>query len=335
MEPKLFLKIFFEYIKSKLSILILFFAFSSIFYIVFSLSSLPLNTVIYAFIISLFLLLIAFFIGFFSFYNREKRLLILKNEILLNLDNLPRPKSLIENEYQEMIKLLFSENSNNISKSFSQLQNITDYYSMWVHQIKVPISAMKLVLQTDSSESNETLLGELFKIEQYVDLVLSFLRLESDTTDYVLKRHNLDDIVRQTVRKFSPLFILNKIELNFQPTNKKVLTDEKWLSFALEQIISNSIKYTKKGTVSIYCDKDGSLVIKDTGMGIASGDLPRICEKGFTGFNGRTDKKASGLGLYICKRILSNLSHSIKIESKVDVGTKVILNLDNIDLWTE
>ena len=166
-------------------------------------------------------------------------------------------------------------------------------------------------------------------------MVLSYIRLGSNENDFVIKEYDLDNIVRQAIRKYAPLFIRKKINLDFQPTTYKVLTDEKWLVFVIEQLLSNAIKYTNKGKISIYPLEDKKLVIEDTGIGISKEDIPRIFDKGFTGYNGRTDKKATGLGLYLCKNILDKLSHKISIESEVGVKTKVILDLSMINVNIE
>ena len=157
----------------------------------------------------------------------------------------------------------------------------------------------------------------------------------SNKNDFVLKEYDLDNIIRQAVRKYAPLFIRKKISLDFQPTTYKVLTDEKWLVFVIEQLLSNAIKYTNKGKISIYSLENKKLVIEDTGIGISKEDIPRIFDKGFTGYNGRTDKKATGLGLYLCKNILDKLSHKISIESEVGVKTKVILDLAMVNVNIE
>ena len=166
-------------------------------------------------------------------------------------------------------------------------------------------------------------------------MVLSYIRLGSNENDFVIKEYDLDNIVRQAIRKYAPLFIRKKINLDFQPTTYKVLTDEKWLVFVIEQLLSNAIKYTNKGKISIYPLEDKKLVIEDTGIGISQEDIPRIFDKGFTGYNGRTDKKATGLGLYLCKNILDKLSHKISIESEVGVKTNVILDLSMLNVNIE
>ena len=160
------------------------------------------------------------------------------------------------------------------------------------------------------------------------------IRLFSDSTDFVLKQYVLDDIVRQAVRKHAKVFIAKKIALDFKGCPIEVLTDEKWLLFVVEQLLSNALKYTKSGTISIYLDetKEKTLVIEDTGIGIYTEDLPRVFEKGFTGYNGREDKKSTGIGLYLCKRVLDKMTHTISIESEVGNGTKIRLGLASVQV---
>ena len=128
---------------------------------------------------------------------------------------------------------------------------------------------------------------------------------------------------------------LSVLETDYQPLNAQIMTDEKWLLFVIEQILSNALKYTQQGCVSIYLESPKILCIRDTGMGIAAEDLPRIFEKGYTGYNGRTDKKASGLGLYLCARICRNLGHGISAESEPDKGTVIKLNLNTAERMFE
>ena len=149
-------------------------------------------------------------------------------------------------------------------------------------QESIPVSDMKM---------------ELFKIEQYVEMALNYLRVEDISSDLSFKQYAVDDMVCQVIRKYAKIFISKKIKMDFKPTKACIVTDEKWFIFVLEQIISNALKYIKKGQISIYM-KEKSLVIEDTGIGIPAEDLPRIFEKGFTGYNGRENKKSTGNGLY-------------------------------------
>ena len=261
--------------------------------------------------------------------------MFLKKHKELSYGELPTPKSLIEEDYQSIIAKLKEEAEMRASSASQDYNNMIEYYTVWAHQIKTPIAAMRLNLQSEDSESARKLMGDLNRIESYVEMVLTFLRLDSDSTDYVIKEHDLDEIIKSSVRKFSREFILKKLTLNYEPVKYKCITDEKWLEFIIEQVISNAVKYTSEGGVRIYMDEPGLLVIEDTGIGISAEDLPRIFENGYTGFNGREDKRASGIGLYLCKRIADNLGHKITAESTPGVGTKMIIDVRGKKLGVE
>ena len=261
--------------------------------------------------------------------------MFLKKHKELSYGELPTPKSLIEEDYQSIIAKLKEEAEMRASSASQDYNNMIEYYTVWAHQIKTPIAAMRLNLQSEDSESARKLMGDLNRIESYVEMVLTFLRLDSDSTDYVIKEHDLDEIIKSSVRKFSREFILKKLTLNYEPVKYKCITDEKWLEFIIEQVISNAVKYTSEGGVRIYMDEPGLLVIEDTGIGISAEDLPRIFENGYTGFNGREDKRASGIGLYLCKRIADNLGHKITAESTPGVGTKMIIDVRGKNLGVE
>lgn len=291
---------------------------------VFELYGLPLESVGYAFVLCFALGLVLFAAGYVQFLRRHReleRLLVQVHERVLPL---PPPKGLLEEDYQALCQALAAERAALALEDRNRLQDMTDYYTLWAHQIKTPIAAMRLLLQ---EEPRPELEGELLKIEQYVEMVLGYLRLGSDSTDYVFRNCELDALVRQSVRKYARLFILKKISLDFQETGKTVLTDEKWLSFVIEQLLSNAVKYTPEGgRVRIYGDGE-TLVIADSGIGIRPEDLPRVFEKGFTGFNGREDKKSTGIGLYLCRQVLDRLNHGVSITSRPGQGTLVRLDL--------
>ncbi len=240
----------------------------------------------------------------------------------------------IENELLEIIEHLKNGGMRLNDSMNMKYSDMVDYYTMWVHQIKTPIASMHLILQKEDSEDSRRLRAELFRVEQYVQMVLCFLRLDSDFTDYVIKEYRVDDIIRPAVRRLASKFMMKKLSLEYEQTDEVALTDEKWLSFVVEQVLSNAVKYTSAGSISIKCDGD-RLVISDTGIGIAAEDLPRIFDKGYTGFNGRADRKASGIGLYLCRRICDNLGHSIKAESVPGHGTTIIIGLERDKLEVE
>ena len=212
---------------------------------------------------------------------------------------------------------------------------MVEYYTVWAHQIKTPIASMRLQLQSEDTDVARRLNGDLNRIEEYVGMVLTFLRLDSDSTDYVIKEIDLDKVIKPVIRKFARDFISKKLSMDYETLETKVLSDEKWLSFVIEQVISNAVKYTKTGGIRIYMKEAGILCIEDTGIGISAEDLPRVFENGYTGFNGREDKRASGIGLYLCKRVCDNLGHKISAESAQGVGTKIMIDLNQHQLGIE
>lgn len=249
----------------------------------------------------------------------------------------------LEALYRSMIAKMRQEKEELIFEDQKRYTEMMDYYGMWAHQIKTPIAAMRILVQSgmdrEENEENQKLFRqlqmELFKTEQYVEMVLSYLKIGDIAKDMVLERCDLGKVVRQAVKKYSRLFILQKLSLEMGEIAEIVLTDEKWLSFVVEQILSNALKYTKSGSVSIYLEQEGVLVIKDTGIGISVEDLPRIMEKGYTGYNGRIDKRSTGIGLYLCKKVMDKLHHQLRIDSEDGKGTKIVLDLRRTQLDLE
>lgn len=307
-----------DYLKSRINVIILMIVVEGVFASSYFLFDMPAVTVLYPLILSTSALIVAGVIDFVFTFNKHRKLT--QNEISASSDP-------IEKDYQEIIRKLKEEEAYSRQKTTSDYNNMVEYYTVWAHQIKTPIASMRLQIQSEDTESARKLMGDLNRIEAYVEMVLTFLRLDSDSTDYLIKEYDLDEIIRPAIRKFSREFILKKLKLEYEPIEFKTITDSKWLSFIIEQVISNAVKYTSEGYVRIYMSEPGILCIEDTGIGISDEDLPRIFENGYTGFNGREDKRASGIGLYLCKRISDNLGHKIYAESKVGEGTKIFLDM--------
>lgn len=335
MEKISIIKTFWQYIKQHGKTLLLITVFALIFSGVFSLYRIEPEAITYSIMLCAAIGLVWFVIDFARYYLRHLQFVSLKKRVIFDLEQLPVPKNLVEYDYRELIEAIHQDKIQYISKNDSLRTETLDYYTLWVHQIKTPIAAMRLILQSEDVPEYKDITAELFKIEQYVDMVLSYLRLDSASSDLLIRQYQLDDIVKQAVRKYAPLFIQKKIALDLKEIDCIVTTDEKWLVFVIEQILSNSLKYTNKGKITIYAGGNKTLIIQDTGIGISPEDLPRICEKGFTGYNGRDDKKATGLGLYLCKRTLKNLSHTINIQSQPGKGTTVIIGLDTVNTIIE
>lgn len=320
------MKLFWNYFKTKWLVWTSLLLLTGVYSILFYLYNLPLEPIFYGFLLGFTMIVLCILIDFIFFYRKHYALQELSHRITVEIPPLPESGNLLEQDYQFLLEQVMIDKRETVDQIDYQTAQMIDYYTAWVHQIKTPISAMRLILQGREEEEDHELESELFKIEQYVEMVLSYLRLNSDSSDFVIGWTKLDKIVRQAVKKYASLFIRQKIKLEIHPITAKVLTDEKWLSFVIEQIISNALKYTPHGSITIF-EKDQVLVVEDTGIGIAPEDLPRVCERGFTGFNGRLSQKSTGIGLYLSKRILQKLGHSIKITSEVGKGTRVEISL--------
>ena len=310
-----------------------------IFAVTFYLYGIPLKAVAYPAFVSFVVLCIFAAADFIRLLRRKKELERMCHMLEELPENYISGDDYLEKEYREIIEnLCFSlrEVKNDYSIRYSTLM---DYYTVWIHQIKTPISSMYLALSEEDTALSRRLTLELRKIEQYAEMVLTYLRLESEATDYVIKEYDIDEIISQALKRLSGEFIYRRLALNYEKTEMKVVTDGKWLGFVVEQILTNALKYTEKGgnvrVESYNRDMNLILVIEDNGIGIWEEDLPRVFERGFTGYNGRADKKSTGIGLYLCKKVMGRLRHQIRIESKVGVGTQVLLGLAREELHPE
>lgn len=313
---------------------ILFALYIGIFAGIFSLYNIETEAVLYASGLCILLTVVILIYSFSTYYKKHRERLRILQDVEVLLDQLPEPGNLAEADYQEMLKRLKGIFDENLTSWQNEQRESMDYFTVWVHQIKTPISVMRMTLQAEDTEENRALLAELFRIEQYAGMALNWLRLGSDSTDFVFQEYPLDQVIRQAIRKYAPQFIRSRLRLCYEPTDVTVLTDEKWLLFIIEQLLSNAVKYTQSGSVTITVTPDKILRISDTGIGIAPEDVPRIFEKGFTGYNGRADKKSTGLGLYLCRLTADRLSHKISAESEPGVGTVISLDLsrDRLDV---
>lgn len=307
-----------------------------IFFITFALSRLPVKAVLYPTALCALLGILWMTVDFLRVRRKHTALQRIGSFADTLAEALPAADGIEEEDYQALIKLLDRTYVAYKTEAARRYSDMTDYYTVWVHQIKTPIASMKLQLQNEDSELSRRLSNDLFRVEQYVEMVLTFFRLNAESTDYVIRTYDLDGIIREAVKKYAGEFIGRKISFIYEPLHVAVTTDAKWLSFVIEQVLSNALKYTKPGgSISVTLTPVKTLCIRDTGIGIAPEDLPRIFENGYTGYNGRTDKKASGIGLYLCKRICLNLGHGISAESTVHEGTSVMIDLSQTKFEAE
>ena len=319
-----------SYLKKNTKTYILFVVFIAIFFFMFYLYNLPLEALIYTGSLCFLAGLIGNAMDFINYRKSYKKLKFLEKNIINDREDLPKSLDIRIDYYHKIIEKLYRELENETQKNKQKNTDMVDYYSMWVHQIKTPIAAMNFLLDNEEID-RKILQQELFKIERYVEMVLTYIRLDSISSDYVITKINLDEVVKDSVKKYATIFINKKIKLNYVSHETMVISDKKWLSFAFEQILGNSVKYSNaNGEITIETCEN-KLIIEDNGMGIKEEDLPRIFEKGFTGFNGRYEKKSSGLGLYLCKKTLDKLGHHIEISSKVGEGTRVEITFPKED----
>lgn len=320
----------FDYLRFHKKAIFLFFVCTGIFALVFFLSNIPLDAVLYAGLLSLITMAAAAGYSFFQFSRHHRNLEKLVETIDAQIDLMPEPRNIIDADYTKIIKELHRQKRESESRAYIEKKELADYFTLWTHQIKTPISAMGLMLQKKGAwagEEDRELAMELFEIEECVNKAMSYVRISDLSSDLVFEELDLDGIIRQAVKKYASIFIQRKISLDFQETHYQVTTDKKWLLIVLGQILSNSLKYTPQGG-KICIKMDGHcLILSDTGVGIRAEDIPRLFEKGFTGENGRKYSKSTGQGLYLCKTIMDKLSHRILVESKEGEGTRVILDL--------
>ncbi|MDE7282806.1 MAG: sensor histidine kinase [Lachnospiraceae bacterium] len=312
------------------------------------LNEIPFVEIAYGLLLCFFITIVAFAVGFGRHYSSFRHLQKLQENIIVESDMMKTPEYMYERQYQNCVRILAKENNRIRNEMLNRQQDMTEYYSMWVHQVKTPIAALKLLIDEDMAaymeaediEESDTRVtnenqkrNELFRIEEYIDMALQYTRLGAQTNDFVIERILLDEVIKNSIHKYAKQFIYKKLSLNYESKDIMAVTDKKWLGFVIDQLLSNAIKYTKQGSITIQTEQstDASgecarIIIEDTGIGISAEDLPRICENGYTGYNGHADKHSTGIGLYLCKEILDKLGHRISVTSEIGKGTRVEIN---------
>ena len=283
------------------------------------------------------------YFNYFFFLSTFLTFLFLVFDFLIELQRYRKELLYGERKAKSPMEVLLTEK---LEKSESELyqkksdaenryNDLVDYYTLWVHQIKTPIAASKLLVsEVSDRQLKQQLEQEIFKIDSYTNLVLQYLRLESFHDDLVLKKENIEDLVKEVIRKYAIFFIQKGLSIDLHDLDRGIVTDKKWLLVVIEQILSNSLKYTNKGGVEIYMD-GSDLCIKDTGIGIKNSDVLRVFERGFSGYNGRMTHQSSGLGLYLSQKIIEKLGHKICIESELCKGTIVRIRFSEVNIQVE
>lgn len=254
-----------------------------------------------------------------------------------SLDHLPPVKGPLIGEYEALLFGLSGQLREQRTQSDARYQALMHYQALWNHQVKTPIAAMRLLLRREDSAQGRQLLGELNKVEQYVDMALHYVRLDDRASDFVFARAPLRQIAGAAARRHAAQFVLKRLELSIDiPEGLSVLTDAKWLEFVLGQLISNAVKYTKAGGVRLgYDESRRELSVQDSGPGIPAEDLPRVFDLGYTGYSGRVFQQSTGIGLYLCRQACAKLGIELRLVSSPGEGTRAVLRLPDEALEVE
>lgn len=317
---------FFAYLKARRWCILLLITILALLFAVYGLYGLPRGPAAYTALLIAVLSLGAGLLDYRHVRKKAALLAALERETVLQLEMLPQPGDLLEERYQAILRTLNRRCTEAEQQKEQALRDASQYYLRWSHQAKTPLAAMRLLLQ-EEPVSAALLSQELLKLEQYVEMALQYQRLGSGFDDLVLQAYPLERLCREAIKRTAPLFIHKKIAVHLGDFHQMVLTDEKGLCFVLEQLLTNAVKYTRSGgEVSLSLEED-TLVVADNGIGILPEDLPRVFDWGYTGQNGRLDKRSTGIGLALCRQTMVLLGHGISIESQVGKGTRVQLHL--------
>lgn len=316
------------YIKNRWLALVVIVLWQAILYVTLAFEGVGIKRMGYPIVLSLAALVV--FIGFdlYRTWRKDRILKKTKENIDITGENLPEATSIMEADYQELIEQLLQSKRQEMQQQMHKNNELTEFVTLWTHQVKTPLTALTLAANDMKTPEKAEFVNRLFEIEQYCDIILQYLRIEGEGSDLLLEEYPVKPMVNQAVKYFARSFIGKGLSVQIDvPDGQTLVTDEKWLVFVLKQVLSNALKYTKEGGVTISMPKPNTLCICDTGIGISKEDLPRITERGYTGYNGRMDKKATGIGLFLVDTIMKKLSGSVKITSELGKGTKVYLTI--------
>lgn len=300
-----------------------------IFAAVYMLGRLPLGIFFYSLELGAFLFAVYLAVQYVRYTKRYQTIYNLRTAAASDLEELVEGADSADRLYVEKIESLLEELREMENLHADRQSDQLDYFTLWLHQIKTPISAISLLNQSGASKEAKQISQELVRLEDYTHMALSYVKLEEGGGELELTEADIDDAIKKAIKKYSILFIYKGIKLNYQPLGMRALSDSKWLQNLIEQILSNSLKYTATGTISIYNDpeKEKTIVIEDTGIGIRPEDLPKIFNKGYSGMNGSLHEKSTGLGLFLSKKICERLGHGLDIQSELGKGTRVSIDL--------
>ena len=288
------------------------------------------------------LFIIIFLYDFFRKYFYYKDILSkleLLDEKYLICEMISKPNFLDGEIFYQMLYEINKSMNENIRDYREKINDFKEYVELWIHEVKIPLSA--LILYTHNKKIDKALVKEINRVDNYLEQILYYIRVENTEADYIIKEVDLNKVIRDVMLKNKDILLERKIEITSDVRDSKVLTDYKWLEFMINQIISNSMKYmrdieNKKIEIKAY-KKDNCVVLEilDNGMGIPKSDLSRVFNKTFTGQNGRKVPGSTGMGLYIVSNLCKKLGHKLEIESNEGEYTKVKFIFDDNLFYSE
>ena len=222
------------------------------------------------------------------------------------------------------------ETIDNLENELTEVKNqqveyrndVESYFLTWVHQIKTPITASQLLFERNEENLLNRVRQEIVQIDNYTSLALSYLKLLNEESDMTISEVEINELIRPLIMKYRIQFIEQHTRIHYEKCEDKVLTDAQWASIMIEQILNNALKYARGKDIWIEFDaSEQSLIIKDNGVGISKADIPKIFDKGYSGYNGRLNEESSGIGLFIVKHISNHLNHEVDVDSKLNEGT--------------
>ena len=266
-----------------------------------------------------------------KFYDNLSNMLEELEEKYLITEIINTPNFLEGQIFKNSLEQIDKSMLENVNKYKYMTEDYKEYIELWIHEIKIPIAASKMVIENNKNEVTKSIDEELDKVENYIEQALFYARSNTVEKDYYIRKVVLKEIVNESIKKNKSSLIQEKISINIHNLDIEVNTDNKWIVFILNQIIQNSIKYRKKekSIIEIYANQGKEnviLYVKDNGIGIRQGEITRVFEKGFTGTNGRlSNKKSTGIGLYLCKKLCNKLGIGIELNSVQNEGTEIRL----------
>lgn len=274
-----------------------------------------------------------------TFYDELNELMASLDQKYLLSEIMREPEFIEGKMVYELLKQANKDMHEHVKKYRDMQRDYREYIDTWVHEIKTPIASTRLMIENNQNDITRSIHDEMKKIEEYIEQVLYYSRSNDVSKDYIIKEISLESLVKNVIKKNARDFINKGISVDIEKVNATVYSDVKWLEFILNQVIGNAIKYIKdsNGKVTISTSKNENnivLTVEDNGIGIVENDLNRVFEKGFTGENGRKYGKSTGIGLYLCKKLATQLGLGITLTSEAGEGTKVNITfpLGNMNL---